>query len=120
MPESDAVLPVPLSRTGLRKRGFNQSLLLAKAVSDHREIPLIMDALFKKKETLPQIGLSAKERITNLKGAFHADRKVLGMRLLLVDDVMTTGATARTCSKELIDAGAREVTVLTLARASAL
>jgi len=120
IPESDAVLPVPLSREGLRKRGFNQSLLLAKTVSDEKGIRLIMDALFKKIETPPQIGLSARARITNLQGAFRADRKIRGMKLLLVDDVMTTGATARMCSKELLEAGAREVNVLTLARASAL
>jgi predicted amidophosphoribosyltransferase len=79
-----------------------------------------MDGLFKKVDTLPQIGLSAKERTKNLRGAFVATRQFRGNRVLLVDDVMTTGATASECSKQLIEAGASEVVVLTLARAAAL
>ncbi len=116
----EAVVPVPLSIRGLRSRGFNQSLLLAKTISDKKNIPLIMDGLFKKVDTLPQIGLSAKERTNNLRGAFIATRQFRGKRVMLVDDVMTTGATANECSKQLIKAGASEVVVLTLARAAAL
>lgn len=113
----DAIIPVPLSIKGLRDRGFNQSLLLSKIVSDNTKIPLIMEGLIKKTETPPQIGLSAKERITNLRGAFRTVRNFSGMRLLLIDDVMTTGATAKECSKQLLKAGAKDVVVLTLARA---
>lgn len=116
----DAVVPVPLSVGGLRNRGFNQSLLLAKSVSDSKDIPLKPDGLFKKFETPPQIGLSAKDRARNLKGAFIATAPFTNQRLMLVDDVMTTGATANECSRQLIDAGASEVVVLTLARAAAL
>ena len=116
----DALIPVPLSIRGLRERGFNQSLLLAKALSDRNKVPLIMDGLFKKTETRAQIGLSKNERRLNLKGSFKTGRKFSGMRLLLVDDVMTTGSTANECSKALLSAGADEVLVLTLARANYL
>ncbi len=116
----EAVVPVPLSIRGLRSRGFNQSLLLAKTVSDKKKIPLVIDGLLKKADTPPQIGLSAKERAKNLRGAFIATRQFSGRRVMLVDDVMTTGATANECSRQLIKAGASEVVVLTLARAAAL
>ena len=115
---ADAIISVPLSIRSLRERGFNQSLLLAKFVSDNLKIPLMLDGLIKNRETPPQIGLSAKERISNLKGAFKAVRDFSGMRLLLIDDVMTTGATVKECSKQLLKAGAEDVVVLTLARAS--
>ena len=76
-----------------------------------------MEMLLKRKDTLPQVGLSAKERMKNLKGAFKTSGKINKLRLLLLDDVMTTGATARECSKTLMSAGAKEVIVITLARA---
>jgi ComF family protein len=117
---ADAVIPVPLSVRGLRQRGFNQSLLLAKTVSDSSGIPLIIDGLVKTADTPPQIGLPAKKRRTNLKGVFEAARDFRDMRLLLVDDVMTTGATVNECSLRLRKAGAEDVMVLTLARAGIL
>ena len=117
MPEIDAIVPVPLSITGLRKRGFNQALLISKIVSGHMKKPMIIDGLIKQKDTHAQIGLSAKERAANLKGAFVTRRDFSGKMLMLVDDVMTTGATANECSKQLMNAGARDVVVITLARA---
>jgi len=117
LPVIDGILPVPLFIKGLRKRGFNQSLLMARVLSKNMQVPLFMDVLFKKKETLPQIGLSKKERLANLKKAFEVKGDIKGLRLLLVDDVMTTGATVTECSKVLMNAGAQEVIVLTLARA---
>jgi ComF family protein len=116
----DALVPVPLSVRKLRERGFNQSLLLARVVSGEAGIPLILDGLMKREDTLPQIGLSAAARRENIRGAFSAERSFGGMRLMLVDDVMTTGATARECAKVLLKAGASDVTVAALARASAL
>lgn len=117
MPECDGIIPVPLSKSALRERGFNQSLLMAKVISEKLKTPLYMDMLLKRKDTLPQVGLSAKERMKNLKGAFKTNGKISSLRLLLLDDVMTTGATARECSKTLMSAGAKEVIVITLARA---
>jgi len=118
LPRVDFIMPVPLSLKSLRERGYNQSLLIARVISKSVKVPLIIDALLKKKETSPQIGLSAKERLSNLKNAFEVKGDIKGLRLLLVDDVMTTGATVTECSKQLIKAGAKEVIVLTLARSS--
>jgi ComF family protein len=118
LPEMDGLVPVPLSIRRLRERGFNQSLLIARVISKNIRIPLLMDTLLKVRETPPQTGLSAKERLLNLKNAFVVKGNVEGLRLFLVDDVMTTGATVTECSKQLLKAGAKEVVVLTLARAS--
>jgi ComF family protein len=118
LPRADYIIPVPLSPKGLRERGFNQSLLIARVISKRIKVPLAIDTLLKKKETPPQIGLSAKERLLNLKNAFEVKGDIKGLQFLLVDDVMTTGATVTECSKELMKAGAKEVIVLTLARSS--
>lgn len=117
LPETDGIVPVPMTIKRLRERGFNQSLLIARVIAKESKVPLLMDTLLKKKETPPQIGLSAKERLLNLKNAFEVKGNMKGLRLLLVDDVMTTGATVTECSKVLVKAGAEEVIVLTLARA---
>lgn len=117
VPEADSIVPVPLSKKTLRDREFNQTLLLARAISKHSGIPVHMDALYKKKDTLPQIGLGANERRSNVKNAFESSARVTGLRLILLDDVITTGATARECAKTLMKAGAKEVVVVTLARA---
>lgn len=118
IPGIDAIVPVPMHARGLRERGFNQSLLLAKVIGEETGVPLIIDGLLKKKETPPQIGLTAKERAANLAGAFSAVRSFAGMNVLLVDDVVTTGATARACARQLRLAGARDVIVCALARAA--
>lgn len=76
----------------------------------------MMDLLIKKRETPPQIGLNARERAANLRDSFAVRGKLHKQRLVLLDDVMTTGATVRECAKTLIKAGAGEVTVVTLAR----
>jgi ComF family protein len=117
IPPADGILPVPLTIKGLRERGFNQSFLISRIISRETKVPLIMDILLKKKETPPQIGLSAKERRANLKNAFEVRGDVKGFRILLVDDVITTGATITECSKELLKAGAKEVIAIALARA---
>ena len=118
IPETDGIIAVPLSRRCLKERGFNQSLLLGRTISKATNVPLRLDVLFKKKETPPQIGLSSKERLLNLKDSFEVREDVQNLRLLLVDDVITTGATVTECAKELIGAGAAEVTVVALARAA--
>ncbi len=114
----DSVIPVPLSPKSLKKRGFNQSLLLSRQLSITKKIPLCMDVLHKVFETPTQVGLSAKERAVNVKGAFACRGRVTANNVLLVDDVMTTGATANACSVQLLKAGAKSVQVLTLARAA--
>jgi ComF family protein len=112
----DGIVPVPLHIESLRERGFNQSLLIARHLSRSLRVPLFMDILIKNTDTPPQIGLSARERISNIRNAFSVAGDVKGLKILLFDDVMTTGATARECSHELLNAGAQEVIVLTLAR----
>ncbi|MEW6066764.1 MAG: ComF family protein [Nitrospirota bacterium] len=118
IPSADGIVPVPLSIKGLRERGFNQSLLIARVIAKKKKFPLFMDILLKEKETPPQIGLSARERLLNLKGVFKVKGNINGKRLLLIDDVMTTGATVTECSKVLMKGGAKEVIVLTLARSN--
>jgi ComF family protein len=118
VPQVDCIVPVPLSKKTLRQRGFNQTLLIARVLSERLGIPVSMDVLYKNKDTLPQIGLGAKERSSNLRKAFEVVGNVTDKRVILLDDVMTTGATARECSKTLIRAGAKEVVVVTLARSS--
>jgi ComF family protein len=120
IPDADGIIPVPLTKKGLIRRGFNQSLLLAHIIARRTGIALCMESLFKVKETPPQVGLSARERITNLRNAFDVRGNLKDMSLLLVDDVITTGATVRECSRMLMKAGAKEVTVLALARAPLL
>jgi ComF family protein len=114
----DLVMPVPLHVSRLRKRGFNQSLLLARGASMTYEVPLNYDNLVRVRPTQPQVELSGRERMANVAGAFGLRRKqeAKGKRILLVDDVFTTGATMNECSRVLREAGAEAVIALTLAR----
>ncbi|HYQ47947.1 MAG TPA: phosphoribosyltransferase family protein, partial [Thermodesulfovibrionales bacterium] len=116
----DAIIPVPLTHDGLRERGFNQSLLLGYHLAKKKRLPLNIDILRKVQNTAPQVGLSAKERTANVRTAFVCTGRVADMNILLIDDVMTTGATVNACAKQLLAAGARSVSVLTLARAGIL
>jgi ComF family protein len=113
----DAVTFVPLHNNRLRERGFNQSKVLAEAVASDFGIPLI-NGLDKIKKTPPQSELSRQKRLSNLKGSFRvrSPKETAGKRILLVDDVMTTGSTLNECSRVLRQAGAVEVRCLTMAR----
>ena len=115
----DLVVPVPLHPKRLQERGFNQSGLLAKEFSRRLGLPISFDLLVRKKWTQPQTRLNRKERLENVKGAFglcEADA-VRGRRILLLDDVFTTGTTLSECAKTLKRAGGSEVHVLTVTRA---
>ena len=116
----DVLIPVPLHIDRLRERGFNQSLLLARAVGKRNRIPVDPFALKRTRWTEPQVNLSGKERKINVKGAFEVQGNVRGRSILLIDDVYTTGATVGECSKVLRKNGAREVCVLKLARTAEL
>ena len=111
----DAVTAVPLHWRRRWMRGFNQSELLANVIARRRAIPMLR-VLRRRASTRAQAGLSNAQRRENVAGAFRARRRVPGMRILLVDDVMTTGATAGACARALKKAGARSVSVLSLAR----
>lgn len=113
----DLVTAVPLHWRRLLTRGYNQSLELARGVAGKLGSPLVAPALRKVLSTRPQSRLEAAERRTNLAGAFLADAQVVeGKKVLLVDDVMTTGATLEAASRALFAAGAARVEVLVLAR----
>lgn len=111
----DAVTAVPLHWRRRWQRGFNQSELLGKEIARRRGIP-VMRVLRRASATRAQAGLSNAQRRENVAGAFRARRRVNGLRMLLVDDVMTTGATAGACARALKKAGARSVSLLALAR----
>jgi ComF family protein len=115
---ASAVIPVPLSPRRKRERGYNQAELIAKAVAREARLPLRRRVLKKTKECPPQAGLSASSRRTNVRSAYRArlPRSLRGKTLLLVDDVLTTGATAEAAALALLAAGAGAVDVLTLAR----
>jgi len=114
--KADGIVPVPLHIKGLQQRGFNQTAVLGRHLSRELGIPLMLDALRKVRETPPQTDVTGKERLKNIKDAFSVSGDVKGLSLLLVDDVITTGATVKECSRVLMEAGARQVTVVALAR----
>jgi ComF family protein len=115
----DIVIPVPLHRARLRWRGFNQAAMLGAAIA--RRIGCSLDAvsLTRTRPTPPQTAQESGQRRLNVRGAFAVTRpqRIANRSVLLVDDVMTTGATVDECARTLIAAGARRVDVLTLARA---
>ena len=113
------VLPVPLHKSRLRQRGFNQAVILARVLAKRFTLPLDFMALRRHLLTAPQVGLGREDRLTNVRGAFsiHKPAKVAGRRILLVDDVYTTGSTLSECASILMRADAEAVAALTLARA---
>ena len=113
------IIPVPLHPKRLKERGFNQSLVLAKEVARKFSISLNFSSLKRIVHTKPQTMLKKKERMSNVKRAFEVKdaEKIKGEKILLIDDVYTTGSTVRECSRVLIRHKAAEVAVLTLARA---
>jgi competence protein ComFC len=116
--KTDLIVPAPMSRERLKERGFNQSLLLAQAVAKNHNIPLKDDILIKIKNTPYQARLTRKERFEQVKGAFVAQENadLKNKKILLIDDVMTTGATCDELSRILLKHKAREVYVLVLAQ----
>ncbi len=116
--ETDVIIPVPLHWTRLFTRRYNQAAVLAHAVGRLSQIKVGADWLLRRRATPSQGRQSRAERKRNVAGAFamKPGRGVAGLRVLLVDDVLTTGATAAECARELLKAGAARVDVLTLAR----
>jgi ComF family protein len=120
LPGVDVIMPTPLYWRRLARRRFNQAALLARALGRETALPVELLALRRTRPTASQVGLGSAERRRNVEGAFavaprHA-HKVAGRHVLLVDDVMTTGATAGACATALKLAGARVVDVVALAR----
>ena len=116
---ADAILvPIPLGRERERERGFNQAALLGERVARAMGVSLRARWLARTRATAPQTALNAMERHDNVRGAFVASSSAAGADVVLVDDVLTTGATAAECARALRAAGARSVGVLTVARVS--
>jgi ComF family protein len=115
----DVIVPVPLHLSRLRWRGFNQASLLARRIVTGTRVPVDVFSLERARETQPQVDLDEKERRRNVAAAFRVSRRerIRQRRVLLVDDVYTTGSTVNECSRVLRDAGASAVDVLVLARA---
>lgn len=115
--QAQALVAVPLHRARLSRRGYNQSELLARALGAQIHLPLIEGGLFRVRNTPPQVEQNGAARLANLSGAFSGERvRLEGVKILLIDDVLTTGATLNACAHAALDAGAASVEALTLAR----
>jgi ComF family protein len=112
----DVIVPVPLYPAQEHARGYNQSLLLAHELASRVHVPVLASSVKRVRATHPQYNLNARARRQNVRGAFAADDRVAGMRVLVLDDVCTTGATMDECSIVLRNHGARSVWGLALAR----
>ncbi len=115
--EPDIIIPVPLHISRLRDRGFNQSVVLGRSVAKTLRAKFSDRALVRVRKTTPQTELSKKKRAENMEKAFIADTSIIAdKKILLIDDVYTTGATSRECTRVLYKAGAKRVEVLVLAK----
>jgi ComF family protein len=119
IPENSLIVPVPLHPKKLRERGFNQSLILAREISKKFTVSLDFMTLRRHINTEPQISLGKKERESNVHGVFSVTDpgKIKGQRIVLVDDVYTSGSTVKECARVLMKNKAAAVAVITLARA---
>ncbi len=113
----DCLLPVPLHSSRLRKRGFNQSIEIARVLSKKKKIPIEYNAVIRQRKTPPQTGLDAKQRSKNIKNAFTLVNDIQCGHVLIIDDVVTTGSTVNELAKLLKGNGVECVGVLSIARA---
>jgi ComF family protein len=116
----DCIVPVPLHPARLKERGFNQAVELARPLSKRLKVKMRLDLCQRVRATEVQSKLDASERRKNLKGAFVVTGGVQGLHVALLDDVITTGTTVETLTRELKEAGAARVTVWSAARAAAI
>ena len=112
----DIIIPVPIHSKKYKQRGFNQAKILAERVSVRRNIPIVNNSLVRVLNTVPQSEFDKKRRKENVKNAFVVENKKLieGKRILLIDDIDTTGATINECARVLLQAGAKKVSGFTL------
>lgn len=116
-PDGEVIVPVPLSPQRLRERGFNQAIEIARPLARALHLPLLLDSVVRVRETLPQSSLPWSERHRNLRHAFECGTDFSGKSVIVVDDVMTSGATLASLARVLKDHGAIRVTNLVAARA---
>lgn len=118
--EADVLVPVPMTRLRIWRRRFNQAALLARELARRSGLPWSPDLLRRRRQARPQVGLTLRERRKNVAGAIIAPKRragqIKGRRIVLIDDVITTGATADACANALLRSGASAVDVLTFAR----
>ncbi len=115
--EPDCIVPVPLHPTRLRQRGYNQALEISRPLARDLRVPIITGFLKRTLKTPPQQGLTAVERKNNLRNAFTLNKTISADKILLVDDVMTTGETVRECCRVLLQGNVKEVRVAVVGRA---
>ena len=113
----DCIIPVPLHPSRLRERGYNQALEISRPLSRTLRVPIDSKFLQRILKTPPQQGLTAAERKKNLRNAFMLTQKISARKVLLVDDVMTTGETVRECCRTLLQGNVEEVQVAVIGRA---
>ena len=114
----DIIIPVPISRERQKKRGYNQSLLIAKKIANQLRAKVDINILIKQKNNVQQSTLNKQEREENVIDAYKIinQRKIIDKKILLVDDIYTTGSTVNECSKILNLAGAKKIDVFTIAK----
>jgi ComF family protein len=111
-----SIIPVPLEKRKMKWRGFNQAEEIGKELAEFLKIPLVSDCLIKTRETISQVELPEDARKENVKGTFSVKNRILGKKILLVDDVYTTGATMTECARVLRESGAKEIIGIAIAR----
>ncbi len=115
----DIIIPVPMTRKKIAKRGYNQSELVAKEIANNSEnLVYLNKVLVKQKETNTQSALTKKERLNNVKNVYKIQNmeKIKAKNIILFDDIYTTGATCKECAKTIMNSGAKSVAVLTIAK----
>lgn len=114
----DTIMPVPISKKRYKERGYNQSYLIAKEIAKHTNLEIMNNCLIKTKNIIEQSKLNRKERKINIQGAYELKNKQLikNKKILLIDDIYTTGSTVNECSKMLRKAEVQKIGVLTLAK----
>ena len=114
----DIIIPVPISKIKMKSRGYNQSLLLAKSIAKENNIQLENRTIIKTKNNRTQSSLNKEERAKNVQGVYRVinKEKIKNKKILLLDDIYTTGFTLDECSKELLKVGAKQIDVFTIAK----
>ncbi len=113
----DAIIPVPISKKRLMERGFNQSLIISGMLSKLTKIPVLNDILIKERDTMPQTSFGREDRFKNVKNVFSLKKRLNSVKVILVDDIVTTTATVKEASNTLKKGGVKDVIVFSLARA---